>query len=59
MVGCLGRSKKQESKKKLWGLPFPSPKIVQTELFYIILLTVKVGVTLFQFGDDSPCTETP
>ena len=28
------------------GLPFPSPKIVQNEHFYIILLTEKVAVTL-------------
>ena len=41
------------------GVPFPSPKSVQNEHFYIILLAEKVAVTFFQFWDASPCTQTP
>ena len=46
-------------KKTLWGVPFPSPKIVQNEHFYIILLTKKVGMTVFQFWVGRLCTYTP
>ena len=45
-----GKKGKPGIKKTLWmGVPFPSPKIVQHEHFYIVLLTEKDAVTLFQF----------
>ena len=55
-----GKKKANQESRKLygWGVPFPSPKSVQNEHFYIILLAEKVVVTLFQFWDASPCTQT-
>ena len=45
--------------KTLWGVPFPSPKTVQNQRFYIILLPNKNQVIVFEFLDDSSCRKIP
>ena len=50
--------KKHQSRshqKTSWGVPFPSPKTVQNQRFYIVLLTKKNQVIVFEFLDESSC----
>ena len=40
-------------KKTSWVVPLPKPKMVRNEHFYIILLTEKVRLAVFQFWGES------
>ena len=49
LTWTTSEKKANQESRKLYGsgVPFPSPKTVQNEHFYIILLTEKVAVTFF------------
>ena len=58
--GILWKKHQSRSHQKtLWGVPFPSPKTVQNQRFYIILSTKKNQVIVFEFLDDSSCRKIP
>ena len=44
--------------RALWGVPFPSPKMVQNEHFYKILWPKKIGLVAFEFWGESICAHT-
>ena len=44
--------------RALWGVPFPSPKMVQNEHFYEILWPKKIGLVAFEFWGESICAHT-
>ena len=56
---CGKKHQSRSHQKTLWGVPFPSPKTVQNQRFYIILLTKKNQMIVFEFLDDISCRKIP